>query len=474
MICKILFSLKVNEFINRNMKQGLVFFIFIAGLFLNSRAQNPENNVEKLFSEALSDTTSYGNLRVLCKNYSGRITGSEVANEAVEFTFRIMQEMNIDRVEKQPVAVPVWERGEIEKAFIQSEKAGKREVPISALGWSVGTGESGISANIVEVLDFGQLEKLGSENIKGKIVFYNRPMDATLVNTFAAYGSAADQRMNGAAQAAKYGAIGVVVRSLTTSLDDFPHTGVLRYIDTIPKIPAVAISTNGANLLHNLLTEEPELEFHFIANGKELPETISYNVIGEIRGTEFPEQIITVGGHLDAWDTGEGAHDDGAGCMQSIEVLRLFQKLGIKPKRTIRAVMFMDEEVAQRGGKEYALQAEIIGEQHYFALEADRGAFSPRGFGVSAEGEKLEKIIALKKYFEPYGITQITAGGGGVDIGPLRKFGTPLSSYITDMQRYFDVHHSGNDTFEQVNFREFQMGSAAMASFIYLVDFFDL
>ncbi len=339
---------------------------------------------------------------------------------------------------------------------------------------SVGTGEEGLSTKIIEVHDFKQLEELGRKNIEGKIVFFNRLMDPTMINTFGAYGKAANQRTRGAARAGVFGSVGVVVRSLTTSQDDFPHTGVLMYNDTVPKIPAVAISTNGANLLSEWLKIDTELDFIFRTTCYELPEVTSYNVIGEIRGSKFPDEIITVGGHLDAWETGEGAHDDGAGCMQSIEVLRLFQKLGIKPKRTIRAVMFMDEEVAQRGGKEYARQGALKKENHYFALEADRGALMPKGFGVSALDDRLEEILALKKYFEPYGITYFKKGGGGVDIGPLKQFGTPLSSFVPDMQRYFDFHHSGNDTFEHVNFREFQMGSAAIASFIYLIDKYDL
>ena len=248
----------------------------------------------------------------------------------------------------------------------------------------------------------------------------------------------------------------------------------MRYVDSIPKIHAVAISTNGADLLSTLLKSDSGLKFYFRTTCETKPEVTSHNVIGEIKGSVYPEQIITVGGRLDAWETGEGAHDVGAGCMQSIEVLRIFQKLGIQPKRTIRAVMFMDEEVAQRGGKEYAKQAGLKNENHYFALEADRGAYMPKGFGVSAPDERLEKILALKKYFEPYGITDFVKGGGGVDIAPLAQFGTPLSSFVPEMQRYFDVHHSGYDTFEQVHFREFQMGSAAIASFIWLIDKYDL
>lgn len=437
-------------------------------------AQESEKIVRAFFDEALTDRTAFKNLETLCKNYKGRITGSEQAEAAVEFTFQLMKEMNLDRVEKQPVQVPCWVRGEMERAHIQSGKKGIKEVSVTALGMSVGTGTNGLTAKVVEVQSFEELEKLGSKNIEGKIVFFNRPMDPTLINTFAAYGGAANQRTQGAAEAGKYGAVGVVVRSLTTAQHDYPHTGVLRYVDSIPKIPTVAISANGADLLSASLKSDTDLKFYFRTTCETKPEVTSHNVIGEIKGSVYPNQIITIGGHLDAWETGEGAHDDGAGCMQSIEVLRIFQKLGIKPKRTIRAVMFMDEEVAQRGGKEYAKQAGLKNENHYFALEADRGAYMPKGFGVSASEERLEKILALKKYFEPYGITDFVKGGGGVDIAPLAKFGTPLSSFIPEMQRYFDVHHSGYDTFEQVHFREFQMGSAAIASFIWLIDKYDL
>jgi len=455
------------------MRKIAILFI-LCGCSIAMNAQETEKTIKAFFDEALTDKTAFKNLEMLCKNYKGRITGSEQAAAAVDFTFQIMKNMNLDRVEKQPVQVPCWFRGEKEVASIQSDKFGKKPVPVTALGMSVGTGSDGLAAKVVEVQDFEELEKLGRKNIEGKIVFYNRPMDPTLINTFAAYGGAANQRTQGASEAAKYGAVGVVVRSLTTAQHDFPHTGVMRYVDSIPKIPAVAISTNGADLLSASLKSDSELKFYFRTTCETKPEVISHNVIGEIKGSVYPDQIVTIGGHLDAWETGEGAHDDGAGCMQSIEVLRIFQKLGIKPKRTIRAVMFMDEEVAQRGGKEYAKQAGLKNENHYFALEADRGAYMPKGFGVSAPDERLEKMLALKKYFEPYGISDFVKGGGGVDIAPLAQFGTPLSSFIPEMQRYFDAHHSGYDTFEQVHFREFQMGSAAIASFIWLIDKYDL
>lgn len=456
------------------MIRTVILFLFGLVYLFSVNAQENEKMIKSFFDEALTSQTAFENLRCLCKNYKGRVTGSPEANAAVDYTFQLMKNMNLDRVEKQAVLVPCWERGEKETASVKSGKFGFQQVPVSALGMSVGTGENGISARVIEVQDFEQLEILGKENIEGKIIFYNRPMDPTMINTFGAYGSAANQRTQGAAKAAAFGAVGVVIRSLTTSQDDFPHTGVMRYDESTTKIPAVAISTNGANLLSGWLKEDSLVVFNFRTTCSLKPEVTSYNVIGEIKGTEFPDQIITIGGHLDAWETGEGAHDDGAGCMQSIEVLRLFQALGIQPKRTIRAVMFMDEEIAQRGGKEYARQAVLKNENHYFALEADRGALMPRGFGVSAPDERLNKILELKNYFEPYGITDFKKGGGGVDIGPLGETGTALSSFVPDMQRYFDFHHSGNDTFEQVNFREFQMGSAAIASFIYFIDKYDL
>lgn len=455
------------------MRRTLHTILFLL-LVLAAGAQETDQIIKNVFDEALTDRTAYHNLRVLCKGYSSRLTGSPGAERAVGYTYSLMQEMDLDSVFLQEVQVPRWDRGESEQALIISDKSGRTEVPVTALGFSIGTGEAGLQAKVIEVSDFDELEKLGREKIEGKIVFFNYPMDPTLLNTFAAYGKASAYRTGGAARAAEFGAVAALIRSATNALDDHPHTGVMRYNPEVEKIPAFAITTNGAELLSKWLAEEPTLEMYLRSTCRTLPDVISHNVIGEIRGSEYPEEIITVGGHLDAWDTGEGAHDDGTGCMQSMEVLRIFKKLGIHPKRTIRAVMFMDEEVAQSGGKVYAELAEKNGEQHYFALEADRGGFMPLGFGVSGPEKRVEKLLSAKKYFEPYGITQFVKGGGGVDINPLNRFGTPLASYIPEMQRYFYSHHSDFDTFEQVNFREFQLGSAAMASFIFVIDRYDL
>jgi hypothetical protein len=257
-------------------------------------------------------------------------------------------------------------------------------------------------------------------------------------------------------------------------LDDFPHTGVQHYEEGVNKIPAVAVSTIGAELLSKWLKTDPSLSLHIISTCKNYPDTYSYNVIGEIHGSLKPKEYITVGGHLDSWDIAEGAHDDGGGCVQAIEMIRIYKKLGIKPKRSVRAVMFMNEEMSSTGGKVYAEEAKKRGEIHYAALESDRGVMSPRGFGFDTEGEKLEKLKSLASYFLPYNIRDFDAGGGGSDIGPLKAMGALQIGYMPDTQRYFWYHHSANDTFEQVNIRELQLGSAAIASLIYLIDLLDL
>jgi hypothetical protein len=453
----------------------LTIFPLIVFFPLAGPAQDQDSLVVRsIFEEALTSREAYENLRYLCKECKGRISGTPEAAKAVEFTRQVMLDMDLDSVYLQELMVKRWIRGTVEHCRITSSKFGSEDLNITGLGLSTGTSEAGLTGKVIEVDGFEELERLGKDAIEGKIVFYNRPMDPSLPNPFAAYGGAVNQRTRGAARAAPYGAAAVIVRSITSALDDHPHTGVMYYVEDVPKIPAVAVSTLGADLLSQWLKDDPDLQMHLISNCTTRPDVISHNVIGEIRGTDHPEQIITVGGHLDAWDIGEGAHDDGAGCIHAMEVLRLYTTLGIRTKRTVRAVMFMDEEIAQRGGKKYAEMAEKNHENHYVALESDSGGFTPRGFGFATDEVRLKKLQALEKYFRPYGIREFEWGGGGVDINFLKKFGIPLISYIPDPQRYGDIHHAPSDTFEQVNIRELQMGSAAIASLLYLIDKYDL
>lgn len=441
-------------------------------LLSNSYAQEVDSvTIKSIFDEALKNYTAYNDLRYLCKNIGGRICGSPQSEIAIEWGKKVMNDLGFDKVYLQETKVRHWIRGDKEIAKVNSKLIGNHILSISALGTSVGTEKNGIRGNIIEVKQLEDVEKLGEENVKGKIIFYNRAADQTLFNTFEAYGGVADQRVYGAIQAAKFGAIGIIIRSLTVANDDFPHTGIMRYVDSVKKIPACAVSTMGADSLSEWLKSDPQLELYIKMNCKEEPEVKSYNVIGELTGTEFPDEIILVGGHIDSWDTGEGAHDDGTGVVQSIETLRLMKSLGIKPKHTIRCVLFMDEEIGQRGARTYAEYVKSKNEKHIIAIESDEGGFSPYGFNFSGNEEQIKLFKNWqKKYLLPYGIYDVEQGFGGVDVSFLRNLDFPLAGLMTSFQRYMDYHHSPNDIFEHVNRRELQLGAASMATLVYLID----
>lgn len=438
-------------------------------------AQSSDSAVIKsIFNEALTDNTAYKNLEYLCTEIGGRLCGSPQAAAAVAWSGEVMKKMNTDSVYLQKVMVHHWYRGEKETAEIVSSVNGSKDVRVCALGESIGTPESGIRAGVVEVKSLDELKSLGEKQVKGKIVFFNRAMNPAFVNTGNAYGDAAWQRTTGAVEAAKLGAVGAVIRSLTLAEDTSTHTGIMHYDSAVTKIPAVAVSTLDANTLSDWLKTDPELKFHFRTSCKFFPETESYNVTGEIRGSDFPDEVIVVGGHLDSWDNGEGAHDDGVGCVQSIEVLRLFLKLNIKPRHTIRAVMFMDEESAQRGGKAYAALVKEKNEKHIAAIESDAGGFTPKGFSVDAPADTVAQIQKWKDLLLPYGIYNIDKGGSGVDIHYLKNSGIACIGLLVDTHRYFNYHHSDIDLFTAVNKHEMQLGSAAMASLVYLLDKYGL
>ncbi len=458
------------------MKKRILCLILMVNLIMIYGQSEDEKQLKKFYDLALTKGKSYPWLNYLSNQIGGRLSGSVQAEQAILYTKAELDSMGLDKVWLQEVMVPKWVRGTPEFAYIESTPGYTSNVPICALGGSVATPPGGVKANVLEVMDISELKTLGKEKIQGKIIFFNRPMDPTLLNTFQAYSGAVNQRSSGAAEAAKYGAVGVIVRSMNLRLDDFPHTGSTNYGDLTEdqKIPAAAISTNAADLLSTTLKLDPNIQFYFKQNCKQLEDVLSYNVIGEIRGSTKPEEIMVVGGHLDSWDLGDGAHDDGAGCVQSMDVLRLMKLSGYKPKRTIRVVLFMNEENGLRGGRKYASEAEVKGEKHVFALESDAGGFIPQGFSFDSSASDFSIILQWKSLFEPYLIHQFIQGGGGADIGPLKKEGMVLAGLRPDSQRYFAHHHAENDTFEHVNKRELELGAAAMASLLYLADKYDL
>lgn len=427
--------------------------------------------IRKIYDEALSKGESYENLRYLCKSVGARLSGSHQAAKAVEWGKKVMEKMGCDTVFLQPVMVPHWVRGNIEEAAIVSDKRQiAAALDVCALGNSVGTDEKGIQAKVVMVNNFEELKLLGKEKIKGKIVFFNRPMDEKLISTFHAYGGCVNQRVNGASQAAQFGALAVLVRSMTLHKDDFPHTGVLHYEDSLAKIPAAALSLNSADALSRKLKQEPELEVYLNLSCKMLEDVLSYNVVGEIKGTQYKDKYIAVGGHLDSWDKGEGAHDDGAGIVQSMEVLRILKAIGYRPRHSIRAVLFMNEENGARGATKYEEEAARNNCFHLFAIESDAGGFTPRGFSVDGDSAIVAQVQAWKGLLSPYGLHDLDRGGSGVDVGPLKKQGTVVMGYRPDSQRYFDHHHADSDVFEAVHQRELEMGGAGMAALVYLLD----
>ncbi|MBG7630062.1 MAG: M20/M25/M40 family metallo-hydrolase [Bacteroidetes bacterium] len=437
---------------------------------LQTTNKTDSTTIKQLFNTALTKGQSYQWLEVLSNDIGGRLSGSIEAQQAVEWGEELMTDLEFDKVWLQPLMVPHWVRGAKEEAYFTVSNK-KYIAPICALGGSIPTSENGVMGEVIEVHSLDEAEQLG-EKLKGKIVFFNRPFDDSQIHSFNAYGGCVGQRYSGAKVSGKFGVKGVIVRSMTHRIDDYPHTGAMSYGDLLEqeKVPTAAISTKAANELSKQLKENPNLQFYFKQNCKTLPDAPSFNVIGEIKGSEFPEKYITVGGHLDSWDLGDGAHDDGAGIVQSIEVLRLFKLNGIKPKHTIRAVLFMNEENGLRGGKKYAEEAKKNNENHIAALESDSGGFTPRGFTFDANSKNYELFMSWKPLFAPYGLHDITKGGSGADIGPLKSETISLFGYRPDSQRYFDYHHAANDTFDKVNKRELELGAASMASLVYLLD----
>ncbi len=448
--------------------------IFFIALFLNTFAlfsqTKDEKTIKEIYKSALTNSRCYSWLDYLSNSIGGRLSGSTNAEKAVQYTKSELETLGFDRVYLQELMVPKWVRGEKEVAYILDHKS-KINVPICALGNSIATPKNGITAEVIEVNGVKELADLG-DKIKGKIVFFNRPLEQENINTFQSYSNCVDQRYAGAKEASKYGAVATIVRSMNMRLDDFPHTGNQSYGD-IPKenyIPTAAISTNAAELLSKTLKTNPNLKFYLKQSCQKMDDVLSYNVIGEINGSEHPENIMVVGGHLDSWDLADGSHDDGAGVVQSMEVANIFKNLGYKPKNTLRVVLFMNEENGGKGGRKYEEVAQANKENHIFALESDSGGFSPRGFSLECDEANFNKITAWKNLFEPYLIHSFRKGHSGSDIEPLTSNPIVKAGLQPDSQRYFDYHHAANDTFDAVNKRELELGAATMASLLYLID----
>ena len=434
-----------------------------------------EQTLRTIYTEALSRGQAFENLRTLVTRFPGRLSGSKNLAGAIAWTEQTLSGFGLDRVYKQDVMVPHWERGARETVTM-IHAAGAEPLSALALGGSVPSPAGGVLAEVVEVKSLDEVVTLGHGKIAGKIVFFNRPMDPVPIRPGTAYGGAGDQRSRGPAVAGKYGAVGALTRSLTHAQDDIPHTGATTYTPDAPRIPAAALSTVAADKLSAALATATKsggsVRVALKINSQWFEDAPSHNVIGEIRGTEFPDEVILVGGHLDSWDVAPGAHDNGSGVVQSMEVLRLFHVLGLKPRHTLRCVLFTNEENGLRGSAAYLTALKAKNEKHVLAIETDNGGFQPVGFNLgSTQGDAHERAATKwRALFEPYGIYAFTKGTGGADVSGLLVQGITVGALTPDSQRYFDYHHTTIDSLDKVNPRELHLGAAALTSLIWLVD----
>ena len=431
------------------------------GLALLSATTLAAQDADRLVTSALSNTRAYETLSYLTDEIGPRPSGSANAARAVHWTTAQFRAWGID-VRTEKVTVPHWLRGD-EHARLVSHN--DQKIVLTALGGSVATPPAGITADVVEVNSFDELKQLGTK-VKGKIVYYNNPMDLELVkarHSFEAYSRAVIYRGTGASRAAEYGAVAALIRSVGSASLRTPHTGAMRYDPKQPKIPAGAMTIEDAELVHRLLARGDRVRMNLVLTPETLPDVESANVIAEIRGSEHPEEIVLIGGHLDSWDLGTGAIDDGSGVAMVMETLRIIKESGLRPKRTIRAVLFMNEENGLNGGRAYF--AAHKNEKHVAAIETDAGAAAPTGFNTTLKGEALEAIVTKTKTLDRLGAHRFEyAAETGADTSFLIDAGVPGFGLVPDPLHYFDYHHTPADTLDKVDAKELAQDTAAVAA----------
>ncbi|MGV6860402.1 MAG: M20/M25/M40 family metallo-hydrolase [Putridiphycobacter sp.] len=447
----------------------LKLFVIACIASLASIANEDSLFIKKIYDEALVNGQSYENLRSLCKDIGARITGSAEAEMAIYWGKQKLESYNFDRVYLQDIQVPHWERGTKEAGWLVNQKGEVEKLDILALGGSVATNGL-LEGEIIKFETLDDLKNVKASKVNGKIVYLSQAFDQSYLQTFKAYGACYPIRGKGAIEASKKGAIAVIIRSLATPIDHEPHTGVMSYEEGVNKIPAAAISTQNALLLDSWL-QKGKVSLKIEMDCKTLPDKTSHNVIAEMTGHQ-DNAIISFGGHLDSWDVGEGAHDDGAGITHSIEALRILKALNYKPKHTLRCVLFMNEENGNMGGKSYAKICKEKNENHICAIESDRGGFLPIGFDIMGDSTQIKFVQSFKDLLYDFQLYKFNKGFGGVDIHPLKTYYPNMIQLglVISSQRYFNYHHTNADVFETVNKRELELGCAALATMIYLMD----
>lgn len=443
-----------------------VFRWLLAALLLFAANAFAQSNADRLVTSALSNTRAYETLSYLTDEIGPRPSGSANAAQAVAWTTAQFRAWGID-VRTEKVTVPHWVRGD-ERARLVSHN--NQKIVLTALGGSVSTPAQGLTADVVEVSSYDELKQLGTK-VKGKIVFYNNPMDAELVkarHSFEAYSRVVIYRGSGASRAAEYGAVAALIRSVGSASLRTPHTGAMRYDPKQPKIPSAAMTIEDAELVHRLLARGDRVRMHVVLTPKTLPDVESANVIAEIRGSEHPEEIVLIGGHLDSWDLGTGAIDDGSGVAMVMETMRLIKESGLRPKRTIRGVLFMNEENGLNGGRAYF--ASHRNEKHIAAIETDAGAAAPTGFTTTLKGAALDTIVAKSTALDRLGAHRFEyAAQTGADTSFLIESGVPGFGLVPDPLHYFDYHHTPADTLDKIDPKELAQDTAAIAALAWTI-----
>lgn len=456
---------------NIAMKLISIKILLIVFVTLNLYAQkNDSIVVSSIYKNALNDYTAYDNLKLLCDSASPRPFGSDESIKAVYLFAEMLENAGVEQVELQAYQKDIW-KNISSSATLILPNSNIIDLNVVAIGPSVATSENGITADIIQVDDLEALEKLPNEDVEGKIVFFNSPMKNSFINPINAYVDAVGPRFFGAVKAAEKGAVAIIVRSVTMEMDSIPRSGCLRYANEIAKIPAVIVSPEDAIVISKQIEKENNLQANVNVNSVILENETTYNVVAEIKGKTKPDEVILVGAHIDTWFNTPGAHDDGAGCVQMIDVLRIFKTLSLNNNRTIRCVLFMDEEMYQSGAQAYTDSFDDKKETIVAAIESDLGAYQPDGFFIDAVGEDLAFIQGFKTQLEPYGLDKFEKGFGGGDMSVIkRKYDFISMALRVENQRYWNIMHTENDTFDKINRRELQFGTAAITGLVYLID----
>ncbi len=438
---------------------GLIIqtMMFIACGQPSSPVHSYQATAKRIIEAALADTVGFDRLAYLVDTFGPRLSGSENLENAIDWAITALAESGLENVHGEEVMVPHWVRGEESLTLLEPRVS---RLAMLGLGGSIGTPPEGITAEAVVVRDFDDLKKKENQ-VQGKIVVYNEP--------FTTYGKTVRYRYAGAIEAARYGAVASLVRSVGPVSLNTPHTGGMGYADTIPKIPQAAITIEAAEMLQRMYDRGQTIKLWLNMEAKTLPDVPSRNVIAELKGWEKPDDVVILSGHLDSWDVGQGAMDDAGGCVASWEAVRLLKALDLRPRRTIRVIFWTNEENGTRGGKTYAADHQDELENHILAIEADEGVFTPSGFGFTGSEEAFNIMSEIGTLLNPIQAGTITKGGGGADISPLRRQGVPVAGLNVDGSQYFWYHHTHADMLDKLNRDEFNRCVAALAVMSYVV-----